>query len=257
MATTEYAATACAENMKSLFKLGERVTDEQWGRQTECPEWTVGDVFGHIAHVESWLADGSHEFDGPTQDWINAEVVARRSGSRETVLAELGAALPIRYEQLASPAETTFLPFHKAMVPMDLALTLRAFDLYTHEQDIRRAIGRPGNLGSRSGFAVVDLLIQALPRLVVKEAGAPPGSTVRFSALGEYSVDVAVQVDEDGRGAMAVPGAAPARRTTHLMFSWEGLARLTAGRGRAEHEVLVTGDRALADRILANINLAP
>ena len=57
-------------------------------------------------------------------------------------------------------------------------LRTRILDIWTHEQDIRQALGRPGNLDSGGAAVFMDLLFASLPRLVARNAGIEPGNVV-------------------------------------------------------------------------------
>lgn len=258
MAETDQSAIACADSLAALVKLGAYLDDALWSARTECPAWTVGDIYAHVVGVEQWLAEGAPAFTEPTQEFIDSHVTARRGRARQEVLHELGALLSIRRDQLTDLPELIFAPFLRRLVPAELALSLRAFDLYTHEQDVRRAIGRPGHLGGHGGEVVRNLLLLSLPKAVAKGAGAPAASTFRITALGEASFDAAVHVDGAGRGSLTWPWQPGHATTTHVTLSWEAFARLGAGRGaRTDHEILITGDPDLAERVLSHLNVAP
>jgi hypothetical protein len=96
----------------------------------------------------------------------------------------------------------------------------------------------------------------SLPRAVAKVAAVPPGTTVRLTVTGELPFDVAIQVDDAGRGTVTAPGS---DADLHLTMPWSAYARLGAGRGTAaEYAVEVAGPAAaLADRVLPALNVAP
>jgi len=129
-----------------------------------------------------------------------------------------------------------------------------------HEQDIRRALGVPGNLGTAGARLSAEILLASLPRVVAKLAAAPPESVVRLTVDGEVAFDRAVTLDAAGRGHLAPwTGAGTGDDpTAHLRMDWETYSRLAAGRIAADKaEVTVDGDMALADRILARFAVTP
>ncbi|MBB5871034.1 uncharacterized protein (TIGR03083 family) [Allocatelliglobosispora scoriae] len=258
MAEPDYVAAVCTEGLRSLVKLGARLDDEHWAAATDCPQWSVGDIFAHIVGIEQWREAGGIPFTGPLQEWIDAPVEARRGRPRQEVLDELSALVAARDEQCAALPVEAFAPAMGRMVPTEFALSLRVFDLFTHEHDIRGAIGRPGSMGGRSAEIVRNLLLQSLPKTVVKDAGAEPGSGIRFTVIGDVPLDAAVHVAADGRGSLSAPWRPGPPTTAHATMSWQAFARLGAGRGsRADHEILITGDGALAERVIAHLNVAP
>jgi uncharacterized protein (TIGR03083 family) len=190
--------------------------------------------------------------------WAAGPVLARRDLPPAAVLDELRVVYEQRRLQLDRGGIDPDQPTHLAIgrpAPLELLLRARVLDVWVHEQDIRRAVGRPGNLASPGAATAGDLFVAALPRIVAKLAGAPAGSAVRLTTTGEVGVDVAVAVDRSGRGALVAPGR-PA--LAHLTMGWEAYTRLSCGRGsRADHDIRVTGDRALAERVLASLTITP
>lgn len=85
---------------------------------------------------------------------------------------------------------------------LELALRMRAFDVWVHEQDLRWALGKPGNLDSPGAYVARDILLHTLPRVVAKDAGAPPNSAVVFDIHGPVEFLRTVRVDADGHGTV-------------------------------------------------------
>jgi hypothetical protein len=130
-------------------------------------------------------------------------------------------------------------------------------DCWVHEQDVRRAVFRPGDLGSPGARVARDVFLDSLPRIVAKRIGAQAGTTVRLTVVGEVGLDVAVAVDESGRAA-TLPLSEAEYPDAHATMSWEAYARLSAGRGdRADHHVWLAGDRTLGERLLAGLAVTP
>ena len=78
---------------------------------------------------------------------------------------------------------------------------LRTFDVWAHEQDIRSALGRPGNLDSPAAAVFVSSVMLQLPRLIAKGAGLEPGHDVVIDVTGPVVArqGVRVEMDEQGR----------------------------------------------------------
>jgi uncharacterized protein (TIGR03083 family) len=133
-------------------------------------------------------------------------------------------------------------------------LRLRAFDVWVHEQDLRRALGVPGNLDSAAALVARDILLEGLPKVVAKRAGAPAGTTVAFDVSGPVEFLRTVRVDADGRGSVdATISLAP---DVQFTLGWETYVRLACGRGRPG-PVKVEGDEELAARILSEFSVTP
>jgi uncharacterized protein (TIGR03083 family) len=244
--------------MESLLTVGPKLSDVQWGAPTECPDWTVKDVYAHVIGGERWMAEGH---PGPAADfaeWVSAPVAARRDTPAPLVLEELRRVYEQRRVQLDSGGIDPDGPAYLATgqeTTLGRLLEVRVFDLWAHEQDVRRAVGMPGNLDSPAAAVAGQLCVAALPRVVARAAGVPAGTAVRLSTTGEVTMDVAVAVDADGRGALVSPDRSVA---AHLTLSWEAYTRLSCGRGaRSDYDVKIIGDRALAEKILAHLTITP
>ena len=74
-----------------------------------------------------------------------------------------------------------------------------------HEQDVRRALGRPGGLDSPAAAHTAAYLVESMGYVLAKRVGAAPGTTLVVDVAGQPVS--AFAVGEDGRGA---PLPAPA-----------------------------------------------
>jgi uncharacterized protein (TIGR03083 family) len=91
-----------------------------------CPEWTVKDVYAHLAGVCGDILAGRLE-GVATDPWTEAQVSARA-----------GVDLPEVIHEWRSVAETFDAVLTDAMPPPLI------IDLWTHEQDVRGTVGAPG-----------------------------------------------------------------------------------------------------------------
>jgi uncharacterized protein (TIGR03083 family) len=204
------------------------------------------------------MADGHPPLAVDLSTWTADQVQAMRDTPPPKLLRQLRETYELRRVQLerdgVDPAQPAPMPTG-ATGTLGQLLRVRVLDVWAHEQDIRRAVGQPGNLASPGAAIAGELFIGALPRIVARTAAAPAGSTVRLTTRGEIDIDVAVAVDGGGQGTLVAPSRAA---TAHAQLSWEGYTRLSCGRGsRADYEVRVTGDRALAERVLASLAVTP
>src|SRR5690606_3433353 len=120
---------------------------------------------------------------------------------------------------------------------------------------IGREMSMPGDHVCPGAPCAGDLFVRALTRIVARSARVPPGSAVRLTTTGEVQVDVAVTVDADGRGVLVAPERPV---VAHLTLGWEAYTRLGCGRGSpVDYEIDVTGDRAVAERVLAALPVTP
>lgn len=258
MSSVYRSLTAWRQTLESVLTLGHTLSDPEWASPTECPKWSVKDVYAHLIGGERWMAAGHPRPEEGYQAWSAGPVLARRNAIPAEILDELREVYEQRLVQVERDAIDPDAPAHTptgAQVTTEVLLRGRVFDVWAHEQDIRRAVGRPGNLASAAAAIAGEWLVASLPKIVAREAEAPPGATVRLTTTGEVPIDVAVAVDRSHRGRLVAPGRSA---QTHLTLRWESYTRLSCGRGaRADHEVRVTGDRALAERVLAHLAVTP
>jgi uncharacterized protein (TIGR03083 family) len=134
----------------------------------------------------------------------------------------------------------------------------RAVDVWVHEQDIRRAVGKPGDLASAGAAHVQAVFAAALPYVVAKRAEAPSGTTVTFDVTGPLPAVYAVEVDADNRGCAIEPS--PDRPTLRFTLDTESFTILGAGRRDPDTlPIRIEGDGSahptLARRILDGLNV--
>lgn len=260
---------AFEHSARSLLALCGELDDSDWSRPTDLPGWSVGDVVAHVAAVECELAGdpvppalpsyGPHVRDDFARHMENG-VAARRDAGRERVVAELADVLPRRLPQLRemTPDDPPVrVPAGKQWDTRTL-LSNRVIDVWMHEQDVRRAVDRPGNLGGPGAGVVQATIRRALPYVLAKRAGAVPGQSVRLEVEGALAGTAGAYVGEDGRGRPVRGEDDAAQPTATLRVDWEGAVVLFGGRREpGDVPVTVDGDEDLAARVLAGLRLTP
>jgi uncharacterized protein (TIGR03083 family) len=246
---------AFEQTSQSMLVLGGELAAADWERTTECPGWSVKDQYSHILGIERWLLGDID--DGVTRTAANTalDVEAYRGSEPGEILGELHDVIERRVAALRSGAvdlaEVVLTPFGKAMAHGDF-MRYRTFDVWMHEQDVRRAVARPGNLDGPGADCSRLILGGALPFVVGKRAAAGPGQAVVVETPERRW---RVVVGDDGRARFDEGGGEP---TVRLRMDWETFARLGGGRVRAAAaDVEVTGDIDLGGRVLAGMAVTP
>lgn len=270
--TVQAYIDAWTHSIESISELVAPLPEGQWNRATECPGWSVRDVVSHVIGMELELLGDPRPIHTLPRDlrhvttdfarYCEVPVDKRRCHTAPEMTGELEYTIIRRSRALRTAKhrpedEVRWLsgPLSRQL-PYHEALRWRAFDVWVHEQDLRRALGRPGHLDSAGALVTRDLLIDALPKVVAKQAGAPAGSTVVVDVHGSVEFIRTVRVDENGRGA--VDELVPLAPAVQLTTDWETYSRLACGRIRAEGApVKVEGDEELARRILENFSVTP
>jgi len=248
-----------------FLTLLEEVPEREWSTPTELPGWDVHAVVAHIAHLEALLAGARHEeveigepahVKSPMGTFTEQGVVARRDHTPAELLKEIRESVAVRSAELAAdPPSDADAPapgiFGAIGWSQRTLLRNRPLDVWMHEQDVRRATGRPGNLDSPAAHHVVTYLLESLGIVVAKRVGCPSGTSVVVAVDGVGTH--AVRVNDAGRAETVEP---PAEPTVHLAMTVADHTVLAGGRGVPD-SVRVTGDRALAERILAAMAVTP
>jgi uncharacterized protein (TIGR03083 family) len=246
----------------SVLTLLSDLPEHEWDLPTDCPGWDVRHVAAHLAAVEDELAGGA----GPavaagdarevSSAYTQAGVDARADHTPAQLIEEIRAAAAIRYARLGNlAAEPTATPDRTpGGIGWDWRTLLRnrVLDVWVHEQDIRRAVKRPGGMQGPGAEVTYATLIAAVPYVIGKRAAAPPGTTVVVQVGARVT---AYSVDEDGRCRLVDRVDHP---TTRLSMDMETFTVLAAGRrDPASCTVAVEGDARLAERILRSLAVTP
>jgi uncharacterized protein (TIGR03083 family) len=254
------------QSVRSLLSVADDLDSEDWRRPTDLPGWSVHDVVAHLAAGERELlgeppppleAYGAHVRDEFGQH-MERGVAARREHPSAEVVAELRGCLELRLPQMRAmraDEPPTRVVADEDWDTTDL-LRNRAFDSWMHEQDVRRAVTRPGNLDGPGALVTKEMLLRALPVLVARRAGAVAGQSLRFESTGALAFTSDVVIGADGRGALSrVPIEDP---TAIVRADWETWVRLLGGRMSPSDAVVeMDGDRELARRLVDGLCFTP
>jgi uncharacterized protein (TIGR03083 family) len=138
---------------------------------------------------------------------------------------------------------------HRMRLPLGALLVARAFELWTHENDIRRPAGLPSSVPDPSTLSLMTGLAARLLPHAAACTGLPDPVSVRFvlTGPGGGTWDVAV-----GEGAPAVGEDTPGPVAVGIVADAVGFCRLVANRVTpADLDLHITGDAARAAAVLA------
>ncbi|HZJ06200.1 MAG TPA: maleylpyruvate isomerase family mycothiol-dependent enzyme [Nocardioidaceae bacterium] len=246
------------------------LTEEDWSRPTDLAGWDVRAVAAHLAHLESEISGVEQErvdvpelehLTAPSARYTEAGRIAREPMSNQEIVDELVTAVRARSAELRADPPTDGSarpPITPGGAPWDWETMLRnrPLDIWMHEQDIRRAVGRPGGMNNPAAAHTVRVLTMGIPFVVGKRVAPPSGTTVVLDVTGIHPVHLALEINEQGR---AVPSTSKHEHpTVSLQMDVETFVLLAGGR-RAPEElpVIVAGDHALGQRILAVMGVTP
>jgi uncharacterized protein (TIGR03083 family) len=251
----------------SLVNACEQLDETQWDRPTDCPGWTVKDQLSHLIGIERMLLGDSappplavvpdhvtNDFGRINEAWVEA----RRSVPGSEVLAEFVETTNRRIDTLSAMTtekfdEVGWSPIGD--VPYREFMATRLIDCWAHEQDMRRALDRPGGRNGAGEAEVLDRCQQTMPYVVGKRVAPPDGTVVLLAVTGVMGRHVTVAV-EGGRAAAVNASDRPP--TVSVTMDQDTFWRLCFGRVGAdrvleEGQVVIEGDVPMAHRLLGSM----
>jgi len=253
----------------STIDLGSLLTEDEWKQPTDLPGWTVQDNFSHIIGTELMMRGeptpdatptSTDHVRNPIGEVNEVWVASRRDRSGAEVLDEFRALATSRLAEYRAltPAQLDEMgPTPVGMAPFRTFIAVRVMDCWAHEQDVRRAVGRPGHLAGPVVDHSLTRVALALPMVVGKRAGAPDGSSVVFVVEPIDGDAVIVPVVVDGRAAVVdtVPGDATVTLTMDVeTYAALGFGRWDPDETLAGGRIAVEGDEELGRAVVRGMN---
>jgi uncharacterized protein (TIGR03083 family) len=254
----------------SIATMGDDLRDDEWKCHTDLPGWTVQDNLVHLSAIESmslgrpWRGHEATDLSHVKNDIGTSNehaVDSRRSWPGVRALAEFRTLTRERIAHLRALDDDGFgadswTPVGPGTV-RDL-VPFRIFDSWVHEQDMRRAVNRPGDLASRGAEVTLEMVDSAMPFVVGKKVAPPEGSTVVFSVTKPLPRELVITV-VDGRAKRLEGEGAPAAPDVRLAMDSVIYERLACGRVAPllavdAGEVRITGDVELGRRVVSEMN---
>ncbi|WP_310961931.1 maleylpyruvate isomerase family mycothiol-dependent enzyme [Nocardioides terrisoli] len=248
--------------------LARTLTEDEVTLPTDLPGWSVHDNVAHTAHLEAVLAgapeetldvpDGLAHVRGPMHRYTEQGVLARRDRTVAELADEIESAVATRYAALRAdpPVDGSSAPPRTpGGAPWDneTLLANRPLDVWMHEQDIRRAIGRPGGYDSPAAAHTLRRLGASLPMVLGKRVAPPAGTSVLIE-VPEASCRFGARMGDDGRAIRAVPE----QPTVRVSLTPEAFVVLAGGRrGVDAVEAAYDGDEELGRRLLTSMAVTP
>ncbi|MBA0124309.1 maleylpyruvate isomerase family mycothiol-dependent enzyme [Haloechinothrix sp. YIM 98757] len=269
-ATTDKDSTvrALVTQWTSMDELLSSLPEDAWSTPSALPGWTVQDIVSHVIGTESMLEGEQapepdvdvtslphvrNDIAAVNEHWV----LALREHTPARMLDRFRDIVSRRIEALRAMSQEDFDA--PSWTPAGQAtygrfMRIRLFDCWLHEQDIRDAVGMPGNQEGPCAEGALEEIVGALGYLVGKRAEAPDGSRLTIELTGPVSRTLHVAVD--GRASVVPELSGPA--TSTLRLSSDLFTRLAGGRVSPEEhltEVDVQGDAELGAQVVRNLRL--
>lgn len=263
----EALADAWLGTLQATAQLAQSMAAEELARATDLPGWSVKDNISHITGLEAtllgWpqpeheLPEGLAHVHGDVGRFMEVAVDTRRSWPMQKITDELQQVIATHRASFAAglPAADDMVPgpFGRTR-PAQNAFTMRAFDCWAHEQDIRRAIDRPGNLDSGAAMVSYARIASAFGT-VLASAGLDAGTSVAINVSSPITLSLYGYVDAEGIGHDVTAIRDPALVLTMDTVAW---IRLSGGRvDPAQSGARSIGDPAAAARLLGAMAITP
>jgi uncharacterized protein (TIGR03083 family) len=264
MANDEVVVDQLAEVWGSVVTACEGLTSRQWDLPTDCPGWSVRDQVSHLIAIErSLLGDPSPPpmaamppyVKNPIGEINEPWIEQRRGLPGGAVLAEFEETAARRIEALRAFAPEQFEVVGWSPigdVPYRTFMTVRVFDSWAHEQDIRSAVGRPGGRDGAGEAVTLERCFLTVGYTVGKKVAPPDDTTVTVRVTGPLGREESVRV-QGGRAVSVdeTPSAPTAALTMEQSAFWRlGLGRYTGNEALAAGDITLDGDVDLGRRVV-------
>jgi uncharacterized protein (TIGR03083 family) len=270
MRTAEAFRAGYRETLGDIQTLVAPLDGTSWDHPTGCPGWSVRDLVAHVTATESFLIgreppahnvpEGLAHVRPGLAELTEIGVDYRRSWPRDDLLAEYREVAGIRLEQLEAVRDEQLeadAPGIFGVTKLRSTLTIRIFDLWSHEQDIRRAVGKPGGFDGPAGLHSRELLARGVGGRAAERLDLADGTVVRLDITGPGAAQRWLRF-AGHKARVSDESAADASVTLRLDLNT--LTVLGCGRADdpgARDRVVVEGDVTLGRKILEDVAFTP
>lgn len=251
--TNDQLIDAIDDILRTTVSLARDIPEAEADRPTECPGWTVRDQLAHMVGLEQVLSGAPQpSIDLPPLDHVASEfdeymerqIHIRRNLPLSAIADELDGLRPRRIAQLrvAAAKGDPDVPAPFGARPMSRSLPIRVFDLWVHEQDIRRAMDLPVRQQGDAAAVALDRALQGW-------TGGLPGK------LDGVSGEVVIEVTGPAASRTSIRLGTEGARAT-ITGDLGELTRLFSGRSGPSANQL-HGDTELVDALRDQLAMTP
>ncbi|MBI5089320.1 MAG: maleylpyruvate isomerase family mycothiol-dependent enzyme [Actinobacteria bacterium] len=238
---------AFRHQVEAFGEVVEAVAGEQWQLRASPYRWTLHGLVAHLLQIERYMERALGFADGPADEFEAdhlafgqagiADELTRSPESTAAAWREVVARIDPRLDSIDLDRELTF---HQWPFSVGSLLIARAFEIWTHADDIRRAVGvdvvSPSPTDVR---AMSDTSVSSLPLAIHVVADHVPDGTARLVLTG------------DGGGVWDLQLGRGGPELVSIVADAVDYCRVASRRiGVDELSATVEGDAALADRLL-------
>jgi len=250
-------------------ELIDQLEASDWDRPTGCPGWSVRDNLAHVVGLERvMLGDPEPDHEPPAglvhvRDELGAymerHIDVRRGLPIQQVVDEFDQTVRRRLDMLDAMTEESFatadiVGVSGAVTTAKRFLGVRAFDMWAHQQDARRATRHPGRLAGPAAEVAQDRSRRAVLHYLPQRLADDDGVLV-IELTGELPATWVVDL-----GSAVVLDDAPPLPRAWITMGWADFVPLGCGRSDAADPATVAtveGDVELGQRAVASLAFTP
>jgi uncharacterized protein (TIGR03083 family) len=268
--TADGFRAAYAEVFTDVYAMTADLDDRQALGVTGCPGWTVRDHVAHIVDLEGILVGRkrpSHSIPGGLPyirnepgEFMEIGVDARRGMPYHDLIAEYRDVTKERLARLEDLADSQLDEMGQGFFGQSKVrslLAIRVFDLWAHEQDLRRALRQPGGFDGIPAAHSRERMLMGAGNNIQERLTPAAGITLLFDITGTGGARRAIVFDgERGMAGMDIPELP----TATLRLDMNTLTVLACGRSDdplASSRVVVEGVQNLGRRVLEDLSVTP
>jgi uncharacterized protein (TIGR03083 family) len=212
----------------------------------------VQGLLGHLIGVElafhgTLTSEGANEAQEHVAS-TQPHAVAQRGRHPHETLADWNSATDLTQSLLSNHPMNEATTFYGAVLPLDHVLVIRAFEMWIHEEDIRRATGHDLVAPDDARLArMAELATLLLPSVLAKSSSSRPDASVRLvlSGSGGGTWDFAL----DGA---AIDSSTCHRRAALIVLDVTDFCRVVGNRlGLKDTDSWIEGDLDVAAEVFA------
>ncbi len=202
------ATEACYSETLDLCK---QLCDDEWTRQSLCPDWTVRQAVGHAVGVEDAVLGWEINTDNmPPFAKMQALTDASAEMSAQDFTERVTQIFEARKAELRAMSDTDLAqPSWTPVGVQDYAgfLAIRIFDLWVHVRDCTIPLGRSSNDSGPAAEIAMNQVEASIGYIIGKKVGLPDGMNLRVDLTGPLQRQIAAVVD--GRAKAVDPASLP------------------------------------------------
>jgi len=246
---------ACFDSFDALVA---DIDAQEWSTQSYCPAWTTHGIAAHLAAVEhvlaGWVPSAADDF--PPFDKVDPFMAECADLEPEAMLERYREITAVRRQELSALTDDDLAaPSGTPVGPGTYGgfVSIRVFDFWVHEQDVRGPLGRPGNESGPAAEEALQQTLGSLPYIVGKKIGMEDGMSLKLNLSGPLQSATSVLVD--GRASIVDSVADPTvvLNADSTVFQMLACGRIDPEGPIDRGQISWSGDEAWGERAARNL----